>query len=404
MDSLTGLLGGFADVLTPVNLIYVLVGALIGTAVGVLPGLGSAMAVALLLPITFTIDPLAALVMFAGIYFGGLFGDAIAGILMNTPGNSTAIAGSIEGHLMAKRGRGAQALATSAMGAFIGGMIATILVVFFAPSLADMATKFGPGEYFALALFAFLATSAVVSDSVLKGLAALLIGLVLAMIGTDQVSGSQRFTFGNVALFDGVSIVVITVAMLAVGEVIYVASRIGRPDDRSFTPSTGRPYLSLAEYREALPAWLRGTAFGVPFGVIPAGGAEVPTFLAYGVEKRLDRRRKFPQFGRGAIRGVAAPEAAGNATAGRTNAINSGSTARCVLMALPGTRKESRMLCARDGRGHTGSGQNPGRRPSGRSPSRGAAASFGESRGRATGQSIASSGSSQAIAASASRS
>ncbi len=316
MDSLTGLLGGFADVLTPVNLIYVLVGALIGTAVGVLPGLGSAMAVALLLPITFTIDPLAALVMFAGIYFGGLFGDAIAGILMNTPGNSTAIAGSIEGHLMAKRGRGAQALATSAMGAFIGGMIATILVVFFAPSLADMATKFGPGEYFALALFAFLATSAVVSDSVLKGLAALLIGLVLAMIGTDQVSGSQRFTFGNVALFDGVSIVVITVAMLAVGEVIYVASRIGRPDDRSFTPSTGRPYLSLAEYREALPAWLRGTAFGVPFGVIPAGGAEVPTFLAYGVEKRLDRRRKFPQFGRGAIRGVAAPEAAGNATAG----------------------------------------------------------------------------------------
>lgn len=217
---------------------------------------------------------------------------------------------------MARRGRGAQALATSAIGAFIGGMIATILVVFFAPSLADFATKFGPGEYFALAVFAFIATSAVVSESVLKGTAALLIGLVLAMIGTDQVSGSQRFTFGNVALFDGVSIVVITVAMLAVGEVIYVASRIGRPDDRSFTPSTGRPFLSRAEYREALPAWLRGTGFGVPFGVIPAGGAEVPTFLAYGAEKRLDARREDPQFGKGAIRGVAAPEAAGNATAG----------------------------------------------------------------------------------------
>lgn len=316
MDSLVGILGGFGDVLTPVNLLYVLVGALIGTAVGVLPGLGSAMAVALLLPITFTLDPLAALVMFAGIYFGGLFGDSIAGILMNTPGNSTAIAGSMEGHRMAKRGRGAQALATSAMGAFIGGMIATVLVVFFAPTLANMATKFGPGEYFALAVFAFVATSAVVSDSVLKGGAALLIGLVLAMIGTDQVSGSQRFTFGNVALLDGVSIVVITVALLAVGEVIYVASRIGRPDDRSITPSTGRPFLSRAEYREALPAWLRGTAFGVPFGVIPAGGAEVPTFLAYGVEKRLDSRRATPQFGTGAIRGVAAPEAAGNATAG----------------------------------------------------------------------------------------
>ncbi len=316
MEALTGLIGGFGDVLTPTNLLYVLIGALIGTAVGVLPGLGSAMAVALLLPVTFTLDPLAALVMFAGIYFGGLFGDAIAGILMNTPGNSTAIAGSIEGHRMARRGHGAQALATSAIGAFIGGMIATILVVFFAPTLADLATSFGPGEYFALAIFAFIATAAVVSDSAIKGIAALLIGLVLAMIGTDQVSGSQRFTFGNVALFDGVSIVVITVAMLAVGEVMYVASRLGRPDDRSFVPSTGRPFLSRAEYKEALPAWLRGTAFGVPFGVIPAGGAEVPTFLAYGAEKRLDARRPNPMFGKGAIRGVAAPEAAGNATAG----------------------------------------------------------------------------------------
>ncbi|WP_448221906.1 tripartite tricarboxylate transporter permease [Gordonia iterans] len=316
MDALSGLLGGFGDVLTPANLLYVLVGALIGTAVGVLPGLGSAMAVALLLPITFTLDPLAALVMFAGIYFGGLFGDSITGILMNTPGNSTAIAGSIEGHRMARRGRAAQALATSAMGAFIGGMIATVLVVFFAPALADWATKFGPGEYFALALFAFIATSVVVSDSVPKGLAALAIGLGLAMIGTDQVSGTQRFTFGSVALFDGISIVVITVSLLAVGEVLHVASRIGRPDDTGLIQTKGRPYLTRAEFREALPAWLRGTAFGVPFGVIPAGGAEVPTFLAYGTEQRLDRRREDPQFGKGAIRGVAGPEAAGNATAG----------------------------------------------------------------------------------------
>lgn len=316
MDAINGLLGGFGSVLTPVNLMYVLVGALIGTAVGVLPGLGSAMAVALLLPITFTLDPLAALVMFAGIYFGGLFGDSITGILMNTPGNSTAIAGAIEGHRMAKRGKAAQALATSAIGAFTGGMIATVLVVFFAPALADWATKFGPGEYFALALFAFIATSVVVSDSVLKGLAALVIGLALAMVGTDQVSGAQRFTFGSPQLFDGVSIVVITVSLLAVGEVLHVASRIGRPDDQGLIPTKGRPYLTRAEFREALPAWLRGTAFGVPFGVIPAGGAEVPTFLAYGTEQKLDRRRPDPQFGKGAIRGVAAPEAAGNATAG----------------------------------------------------------------------------------------
>lgn len=316
MDQLMSLLNGFGEVLTPVNLLYVFLGALLGTAVGVLPGLGSAMAVALLLPLTFTLDPLAALIMFAGVYFGGLFGDSIAGILMNTPGNSTAIAGAFEGHRMAKAGRAPQALATSAIGAFTGGILATILVVFFAPTLASLATSFGPGEYFALAVFAFVATSAVVSDSAIRGLAALCIGLAVSTIGIDQVSGAQRFTFGVLELFDGVSIVVLTVAMLALGEVFHVASKVGRPEDRSLIKSGGRPFLSKAEFLEALPAWLRGTAFGIPFGVIPAGGAEVPTFLAYGTERRLDRRRKNPMFGKGAIRGVAGPEAAGNATAG----------------------------------------------------------------------------------------
>ncbi len=249
-------------------------------------------------------------------YFGGLFGDSISGILMNTPGNSTAIAGTFEGHRMAKNGRAPQALATSAIGAFIGGIVATTLVVFFAPTLASLATNFGPAEYLALAVFAFIATSAVVSDSALKGLTALLIGLTLAVIGIDGPSGASRFTFEVPALFDGIHIVVITVAMLALGEVIHIASKIGRPEDRSLIKSQGRPWLSKAEFRDALPAWLRGTAFGVPFGVIPAGGAEVPSFLAYGTERRLDRKREKPMFGKGAIRGVAGPEAAGNSTAG----------------------------------------------------------------------------------------
>ncbi|KZF06954.1 MAG: tripartite tricarboxylate transporter permease [Rhodococcus sp. (in: high G+C Gram-positive bacteria)] len=316
MDSLSNLIDGFGTALTPMNLVWVLVGAILGTAVGVLPGLGSAMAVALLLPVTFTLDPTAALIMFAGVYFGGLFGDSIAGILMNTPGNSTAIAGTFEGHRMAKNGRAPQALATSAIGAFIGGIVATTLVVFFAPTLASLATNFGPAEYFALAVFAFIATSAVVSDSALKGLTALLIGLTLAVIGIDGPSGASRFTFEVPAMFDGIHIVVITVAMLALGEVIHVASKIGRPEDNSLIATEGRPFLSRSEFREALPAWLRGTAFGVPFGVIPAGGAEVPSFLAYGTERRLDRRSKNPMFGKGAIKGVAGPEAAGNATAG----------------------------------------------------------------------------------------
>lgn len=316
MDQITNLLNGFGDILTPENLVFVFVGALMGTAVGVLPGLGSAMAVALLLPLTASLDPLAALAMLSAIYFGGLFGDSIAGILMNTPGNSTAIASSLEGHRMALSGRAPQALATAALGAFIGGIISTLIVVFFAPALADAAVKFGPAEYFALAVFAFVAIATVVSDSAIRGLAALAIGLAIAMVGIDQPTGTERFTFGLRTLFDGIDIVVLTVALLALGEVFHQASRIGRSEEAKLLPTKGRPFLSRAEFRQALPAWLRGTGFGVPFGVIPVGGAEVPTFLSYGTERALDRRRAEPTFGNGSIQGVAGPEAAGNATAG----------------------------------------------------------------------------------------
>ncbi|AXB41472.1 tripartite tricarboxylate transporter permease [Amycolatopsis albispora] len=316
MESLVHLGEGFLTVLTPMNLLWVLVGAVLGTAVGVLPGLGSAMAVALLLPVTFSLDPIGAFIMFSGVLFGGLFGDSISGILMNTPGNSTAIAGSIEGHRMAKDGRAAQALATSAIGAFAGGVVASLLVVFFAPSLAELATLFGPAEYLALALFAFVAISAVVSESVLRGLAALVFGLAIALVGIDGISGAARFTGGLPELFDGIDIVVITVGLLALGEVLAVAARRGTKEDTRVLPSTGRLWLSRREFRLALPAWLRGTAIGVPFGIIPVGGSEVPTFLAYGTERRLASRRPDSRFGRGAIQGVAGPEAAGNATAG----------------------------------------------------------------------------------------
>jgi putative tricarboxylic transport membrane protein len=316
MDQLSNLAEGFANAITPINLVWVFVGCMLGTAVGVLPGLGSAMAVALLLPVTFSLDPIGAFIMFAGIYYGGLFGDSTTAILMNTPGNSTAIASTFEGHRMAKLGRAPQALATSAIGAFAGGLIATILVVFFAPVLADLATVFGPAEYFALAIVAFIATAAVVADSAIKGLSALAIGLALALVGVDSISGASRYTFSVAALFDGIDIVVITVGLLALGEVLHVASRIHK-DPTATTMKIGkRPFLSKGEFKEALPAWLRGSAFGVPFGAIPAGGAEIPTFLAFGLERRLDKRRRDPQFGKGAIRGLAAPESAANATAG----------------------------------------------------------------------------------------
>ncbi len=316
MDQISMLIEGFGGALSPMNLLWVVVGCLLGTAVGVMPGLGSSMAVALLLPMTFALDPTAAFIVFSGVYFGGLFGDSTMAILMNTPGQGSAIASTFEGHQMAKAGRAPQALATSAIGAFVGGMISSVVVVFLAPALADFSANFGPAEFFALAIFAFVATSSIVADSVLKGLASLILGLGVAVIGIDSFTGAERFTLHVPQMFDGISIVTVTVAVLALGEVFHVASRIRRdPESHEITVS-GRPFLSKAELREASPAWLRGTAIGLPFGVIPVGGAEVPTFMAYDVERRLDRRRPDPQFGKGAIRGLAAPEAAGNATTG----------------------------------------------------------------------------------------
>ncbi|WP_427869306.1 tripartite tricarboxylate transporter permease [Leucobacter luti] len=316
MDALSLLMEGFAGAFTWQNLLWVVVGCLLGTAVGVMPGLGSSMAVALLLPITFSLDPTAAFIMFSGVYFGGLFGDSTMGILMNTPGQASAIASTFEGHKMALNGRAAQALATAAIGAFIGGFIASVVVVFLAPALAEFSNSFGPAEFFALAVFAFAATSTVVTDNAVKGLATLFMGLGIATIGVDSVSGAPRFTMDSPLLFDGVSLVTVTVAILALGEVIYVACLERHMKDKSLIRPSGRPWLTRAEVREAAPAWLRGTAIGLPFGVVPAGGSEIPTFLAYGIEKRLDARRKRPKFGTGAIRGLAAPEAAGNATTG----------------------------------------------------------------------------------------
>ncbi len=316
MDQLGLLAQGFAGALTPMNLLWVVVGCLLGTAVGVLPGLGSSMAVALLLPMTFALDPTAAFIMFSGVYFGGLFGDSTMAILMNTPGQGSAIASTFEGHKMAKAGRAPQALATAAIGAFTGGMIASIVVVFLAPKLADFSANFGPAEFFALALFAFVATSSIVADSVLKGLMSLLLGLGVAVIGIDSFTGSERFTMGVPQMFDGISIVTVTVAVLALGEVFHVAARIRRDPQAHEITVSGRPFLTREEFAEATPAWLRGTAIGLPFGVIPVGGSEVPTFMAFDLERRLDRRRPDPQFGSGAIRGLAGPEAAGNATTG----------------------------------------------------------------------------------------
>ncbi|KAA5835238.1 tripartite tricarboxylate transporter permease [Saccharopolyspora hirsuta] len=313
MEAWNLLLAGFADALTPLNLLLCLVGVALGTAVGVLPGLGSSMAVALLLPLTFTLEPTGAFIMLAGVYFGGQFGGSTTAILLNTPGQSSSMATAFEGFLMARAGRAPQALATAAIGSFVGGTIACIAVVFFAPFLVDFALEFGPAEYFALAVFAFAATAAVVADSAVRGLIALGLGLALGVVGIDQQTGVARYTLGSDALLDGISVVVVTVGVLAIGEVLHVSVR-ARNSDRLQDIEPGRPWLGRADLRSSLLPWLRGTGIGLPFGAIPAGGSEIPTFLSLGLERRLAARRGSSQFGRGAIEGVAAPEAANNST------------------------------------------------------------------------------------------
>ncbi|MFI6576171.1 tripartite tricarboxylate transporter permease [Nocardiopsis sp. NPDC050513] len=322
MDVLDPLMAGFANALAPDNLFWAFLGVMLGTAVGVVPGLGSAMAVALLLPVTFHLDPTGAFIMFAGVYYGGMFGDSTAAILLNTPGQGSAIATAVEGHRMARRGRAPQALATAACGAFVGALLATTVVAFFSPAIVELALRFGPAEYFALTVFAFVAISSVVSHSAVRGLVALGIGLAISLVGIDSLSGAERFTLGVPELFEGFSVITVTVALLAVGEVLYVAATahagqgVGGALGRA-----GTPWLGSSDLRRAAPAWLRGTAFGLPFGAIPAGGAEIPTFLAYGTERRLSARRarrggRADEFGKGAIEGVAAPEAAASASAG----------------------------------------------------------------------------------------
>ncbi|MGW0192516.1 tripartite tricarboxylate transporter permease [Nonomuraea sp. NPDC003201] len=316
MESLQLLLDGFAAALTPVNLLYALVGVTLGTLVGVLPGIGPAMTVALLLPITFTVPPASAFIMFAGIYYGGMYGGSTTSILLNTPGESSSMITALEGNKMARRGRAAQALATAAIGSFVAGTIATALLVVAAPAVVSFAISFGPEDYFALAILAFTAVSSVLSRSVVRGLASLGLGLVIGLIGIDQQTGQARLTMGIPQLLDGIDVVIVAVGLFALGEALYVASRL-RHDMPEVVP-VGRAWMGRADWRRSWFPWLRGTALGFPFGALPGGGAEIPTFLSYAAEKRLARGQAREEFGKGAIEGVAGPEAANNASAAGT--------------------------------------------------------------------------------------
>ncbi|MBS7544159.1 tripartite tricarboxylate transporter permease [Ancylobacter oerskovii] len=315
MDSLLSLGHGFLVAFEPTNLLFASIGVLLGTMVGVLPGIGPALTVALLLPVTFKLDPGGSLIMFAGIYYGGMYGGSTTAILINTPGESASVATAIEGNKMAKAGRGGPALATAAIGSFVAGIIATIGLAFLAPVLVKLAVGFGPWDYFALMVLAFVTVAATFGSSPLRGLTSLAVGILLGLVGIDQLTGQARLTFGVPELLDGVEVTTLAVGLFAIGEALHIAAR-HRANPEKPIPIKGSLWMTREDWKRSWKPWLRGVAFGFPIGALPAGGAEVPTFLSYTTEKRLSRHPE--EFGNGAIEGVAGPEAANNASAAGT--------------------------------------------------------------------------------------
>ena len=308
----TNLLGGFATAATPINLLWALAGCALGTAIGVLPGLGPAVTVAMLLPITGQVEATASMIFFAGIYYGAMYGGSTTSILLNTPGETGTMVTALEGFKMAKNGRAGAALATSAIGSFVAGSIATVLVTLFAPFLAEFAVKLGPPEYFCLMLLAFTTVSAVLGQSTLRGITALFIGLAMGLVGMDQITGQVRYTAGVIELMDGVEVVLVAVGLFAVNETLYNALYEGKAD--ATMNKMNKAHMTKAEWKRSWPAWIRGTVIGFPFGTIPAGGSEIPTFLSYATERKLAAPEHKKEFGTtGAIEGVAGPEAANNA-------------------------------------------------------------------------------------------
>ncbi len=334
MSTFEFLLQGLGTAMQPMILMYALIGVTLGTAVGVLPGIGPALTVALLLPVTYGLDPAGSLIMFAGIYYGGMYGGSTTSILLNTPGESASIVTALEGNRMARAGRGGPALATAAIGSFVAGLLATLALAFLAPQIVKLALVFGPREYFALMLLAFVTVSAAFGESTLKGITSLFIGLGLAVVGIDGLTGQARMSFGVPQLLDGVEVTTLAVAMFALGEALFVSAQGGGGDDK-VQDIRGSVRMTKADWKRSWPAWLRGSAIGFPIGAMPAGGADIASFLSYGTEKRMS---KYPEeFGHGAIEGVAGPEAANNAAA-------AGTLVPLLTLGLPTTATAAIML------------------------------------------------------------
>ena len=336
LSTVGGLAGGFASALAPTNLLYGLLGVVLGTATGVLPGLGPAVAISLLLPLTFGLDPVAAFIMFGGIYYGAMYGGATTAILVNTPGCSASVVSTFDGYPLARSGQGGTALATAALSSFFGGTFATVMLMLLAPVLVEFALKFGPADYFSLMFMALTMVAAVAGKSGVKAAFATCLGLSISSIGIDLQTGASRLTFGVEELYSGIGVVVGGIGLYAIGEALWVAASGGGPPVQSRPVGRGF-WLSASQWRRSIFAWMRGTVIGFFAGVLPGSGGTLATFMAYGVEKRISRSPE--RFGKGALEGLAAPEAANNAAAG-------GSMVPLLALGIPGSATTAVMLAA----------------------------------------------------------
>jgi putative tricarboxylic transport membrane protein len=311
MDFINNLALGFSHSLALHNIAYCFVGALLGTAIGVLPGLGPLATIAMLLPLTFSLDPISALIMLAGIYYGAQYGGSTTAILVNLPGENSSVVTAIDGYQMARQGRGGAALATAALASVLAGVLATFFIAAFSPILAKAALSFKSPEYFALMIVGLIAAVILANGSIIKAIGMVVIGLILGTVGTDLNSGANRFTFGLLELMSGLEFVAISMGLFAFAEIMANVSQ--RATGKTDLHRVSRLWPSRDDFRYGTPAAFRGTLLGSVLGILPGGGAALASFSAYSLEKKVARDPS--QFGKGAIQGVAGPEAANNAAA-----------------------------------------------------------------------------------------
>ena len=314
MELINNLMLGFGVAFTAQNLLYAFFGSVLGTLIGVLPGLGPVATIAMLLPSIYALDATPALIMLAGIYYGAQYGGSTTAILINVPGESSSVVTAIDGYAMARKGRAGPALAAAGLGSFFAGCVGTIIIAAFAPPLTELAFKFGPAEYFSLMVLGLIGAVVLASGSLIKAIGMILLGLLLGQINTDVISGVPRYSFDIPELTDGIGFVVIAMGIFGFGEIV---TNLGQPAESRevFTKDVKGLWPTWQDFKDAYPAVLRGTALGSILGVLPGGGALLASFAAYTLEKKTKGRKGEVPFGQGNIRGVAGPESANNAGA-----------------------------------------------------------------------------------------